>query len=324
MSELKLGTPLNQTVSISSDAISRILAEKSGNAALVYLCLLKDNGTVSYEKIKTLFGWDEGQLSAAVNALRNAGLLDGSPNFSIPPVSAPLPTVPPEREVPEYTANEIVRAVEGNEDFRMLITEAQRRLGKILSSADLTVLFGLYDYIGLPVEVLYLLINHCIEESHRRYGSGRKPTLRQIEKEGYIWARYGIDTEERAAAHIKQLDLRRSDVYKIMGVLQISSRAPSRPEEKYIVTWLEMGFGTDAIELAYDKTVLKCKELNWNYMNSILKSWHEKNLHLLSEITQCNRSPSAKRPSGEPARDISRRKDIDEMKSYLKMLKEQG
>ena len=40
------------------------------------------------------------------------------------------------------------------------------------------------------------------------------------------------------------------------------------------MSWDSMGFDDEAIELAYDKTVVKCKELKWAYMNKILMSWY--------------------------------------------------
>lgn len=327
MPEIKLRVLPIKTVSIPSDAVARLLSEADGNAALLYLALLESTGPLSLETVRKRLRWNSEELASAEKTLKQAGLLEeeigskDSTSTRIPPQSGS--ETPPERELPEYTANDIVRAMESAEEFRLLVGEAQRRLGKVLSNADLSTLFGLYDYLGLPAEVLYLLINYCITESAKRYGNGRRPTMRQIEKEGYAWARRGIDTEERAAEYIKRLELMKSDVNQIMGVLQISGRSPSRPEERYITAWLEMGFGPEAVELAYDKTVLKCKELNWNYINSILKNWHEKNLHHPKDISKGNGFSSGRSASGEAAGAKSKRQDIEQMKQYLKTIKEQ-
>lgn len=64
------------------------------------------------------------------------------------------------------------------------------------------------DYLGLPADVIYLLVCHCAERVARRYGEGRRPTLRQIEKEGYAWARRGIDTQAEAAEYLRRYALR--------------------------------------------------------------------------------------------------------------------
>ena len=44
--------------------------------------------------------------------------------------------------------------------------------------------------------------------------------------------------------------------------------------------------------LAFERTCLKTGGLKWNYMNSILKSWHEKNLHTPQEIAQGDTAPA--------------------------------
>ena len=55
-----------------------------------------------------------------------------------------------------------------------------------------------------------------------------------------------------------------------------------------------MGFGPEAVALAYDKTVLKCHELKWAYCNGILKKWNEAGLHTVEEI-QAGDRPAARR-----------------------------
>ena len=71
---------------------------------------------------------------------------------------------------------------------------------------------------------------------------------------------------------------------RYMQALQLGERPPAPSEEKYILSWQEMGFEPEAVALAYDKTVLKCHELKWAYCNGILKRWHEAGLHTVEEI----------------------------------------
>jgi DNA replication protein DnaD len=61
-----------------------------------------------------------------------------------------------------------------------------------------------------------------------------------------------------------------------------------------------MGFDSEAIYHAYDITVLKTGGLKWGYMNSILKSWHDKNLHTLKEIEREDRPPASATLKGRP------------------------
>ena len=56
-------------------------------------------------------------------------------------------------------------------------------------------------------------------------------------------------------------------------------------DSKYIAAWVDLGFDDETICLAYERTVLKKGSLNWAYMNSILKSWHQKGLHTLQPVS---------------------------------------
>ena len=73
------------------------------------------------------------------------------------------------------------------------------------------------------------------------------------------------------------------------------------------------------IERAYDKTMLKCKELKWPYMNKILCSWHEKGLHTLEAVNAGDRPgrPAVqRRDEGQSARE-----DMARMEKYLEQLR---
>ena len=82
-----------------------------------------------------------------------------------------------------------------------------------------------------------------------------------------------------------------------MKALQLGDRPPRLRRRSTSLAWQEMGFGPEAVALAYDKTVLKCHELKWAYCNGILKKWNEAGLHTVEEI----QAGTARRPAGGPA-----------------------
>jgi hypothetical protein len=49
-----------------------------------------------------------------------------------------------------------------------------------------------------------LLVGWCIEEQERKYGEGKRPSLRIIEKEAYIWAHRELFTLEAAELYLKK------------------------------------------------------------------------------------------------------------------------
>ena len=201
----------------------------------------------------------------------------------VAPAAQELPPEPAE-EKPAYRQSDIADRLEGSAEFRGLTAEVERKLGKKLTAPDVGVLLGLNDYLGLPADVIYLLVCHCAERVQRRYGPGRRPGMKQIEREGYAWARRGIDSQGAAAEYLKNYARRQERVPQYMRVLGLGERAPAASEEKYLTVWQEMGFPPETVALAYDKTVFKCHELKWPYLNGILKRWHEAGRHAPEEV----------------------------------------
>ena len=287
---------------LSGAVAQRLIRSGDGDAALLYLALLRRRGDAEEEALRSDLGWPADRLRRAEGALLSLGLLGGHR-----PAAAELE--PPARERPDYTRDDVAALLERDGRFSALTAEVERKLGKRLTTADLQILTGLYDYLGLPAEVIFLLVSHCAERVAAAYGPGRRPTLRQIEKEGYHWARLGILDLERAGEYLRQYAARQGEIPRLMRLLGLGDRRPSPSEEKYLLSWLEMGFSPEAVELAYDKTVLKCRELKWSYLNGILRRWHEKGLHTLAEIQAGDAAPRRGETGGDG--------DLSWMKEFL-------
>ena len=281
----------DEGVALSGAAVKRLLDRGDGDAALLYLALLRRQGAVPPRSLAGELRWDRGRIEAAENALRELGLV------------APEQTPPaPAEERPVYQRSDVAERLEGSGEFRSLVRAVEEKLGKRLTTADVGVLLGLSDYLGLPADVIFLLVSHCAERVRSRYGEGRRPGMKQIEKEGYAWARMGIDSQEAAAAYLRTYARRQEDLPRYMRALGLGDRAPVPSEERYLLAWQEMGFSPEAVALACDKTVLKCHELKWAYCNGILKRWHEAGLHTVEEIEAGDR-PAAKTAGADRRKD---------------------
>ena len=127
--------------------------------------------------------------------------------------------------------------------------------------------------------------------------------MRQIEREGYAWARRGIDSQRAAAEYLRTYARQQEAIPAYMRALGLGDRLPSPSEEKYLAAWQEMGFGPEAVAIAYDKTVLKCHELKWPYCNGILKRWHQAGLHTAEEIQAGDRPGGKQQPPQRQADD---------------------
>ena len=278
----------------------RLIGRGDGDAALLYLCLLRADRGVTAQELQRRLKWSQLRLHAAETALQELGLIDRPPEQKPPE---------PAQERPVYTADDLTDLLTGDAGFRMLVPQTEEKLGKRLKTADLQILAGLYDDLGLPADVIYLLVCHCVARSEERYGPGRRPTLRQIEKEGYHWAQRGLFDQESASRYLRDWNVRRSAMSRYMQVLGLGDRRPVESEERYITDWMDKGFPPETVALAYDKTVFYKKELNWRYLNGILRRWHENGWHTEEEVRQSD--------SRKPSRR-EEKKDDSRMEKYMK------
>ncbi|MEF9971929.1 MAG: DnaD domain protein, partial [Oscillospiraceae bacterium] len=71
--------------------------------------------------------------------------------------------------------------------------------------------------------------------------------------------------------------------------------------------------------LAYDKTVIKTGGMQWKYMNSILESWHAKNLHTAEEAEAGDSRGSSRNPrfAAQGASPTAARDDSELLKKIL-------
>ena len=278
---------------LSADAVERLVCSGNADAALLYLELQRLSAGVTAQQLMQRLRWSQLRLNAAEKELQCLGLL---------PQTVPGKPLDPPDERPVYTTVDLSEMLQTDYEFKLLVPQTEEKLGKKLKTADLQILAGLYDDLGLPADVIYLLVSHCVVRAERRYGPGRRPTMRQVEKEGYYWARLGLFDQESAAAYLKSCVQRDEQMGAYMQVLGLGGRPPVESEERYIRSWMDKGFDAEAVALAYDKTVLYKKELNWRYLNGILRRWDEQGWHSVEEIRRGDgKKPPADSRSGGPA-----------------------
>lgn len=287
-----------QDLNLGADAVRKLLAAASGDAALLYLYIESGNNPQQAQEALRLSAADFG---CAAATLRQLGLLQEA-RCSV--------TLTGER--PAYTEADVLSALDADTDFRSLYGEVQRLLGKSLNTEELKILLGFVRYLGLPADVITVLVCYCKDRARQR-GSLRNPSLRTIEKEAYAWAERGIETLEDAAAYIRAQNLRASRLGRLMELLQIRGRSLTAAEERYADRWLGMGFDEEALSIAYERTCLNTGALNWAYMNKILTRWHDAGLHTAEQIRSGSR-----RTGGNGRREL----DADEQAAIRKMMQE--
>lgn len=313
-------TDSTQKNSISPQLADRLIAAHDGDVALLYIYRLR-TGCTDLEQTSRELCRTAREIEAAGEKLNR--ILDYSPADSARKAPAhPLPAAPervavpaPAEELPEYRAEDIVRRSREDGEFAAVVSETARVMGRNLSSVDMKTLFGVYDFLGLPADVIMLLVNYVGQQYHERYGGQRRPSARAFEKEAYRWANNEIMTMEQAEEYIRRADERRGVLAQVKDALGIKGRELTKTENDYVTSWLDMGFPVDAIAEAYDRTVTNTGSLRWSYMNKIILSWNEKKLYTLRDIAEKDGKRSARAAHTKPRG--SRPSDFDELDKLI-------
>ena len=260
---------LTESLKLSQSDVRKLLSAASPDGALLYIYLKSGNRVETAENDLHL---NASRLSCAAATLRQLGLFEEDRASHIAP-----------GERPSYSEHDVLEAMDSDGSFRGLYGEVQRLLGRSLNTEELKILLGFVRYLGLPADVISVLVCYCKDRARQR-GSLRNPSLRTIEKEAYAWAERGIDTVEEAAAFIQAQNVRNSRLYRLMNILQIRGRSLTAAEERYAQSWLDMGTDEEMISMAYERTCLNTGGLNWAYMNKILQRWHEQGFHTAEDV----------------------------------------
>lgn len=288
------------TINIPMGDVQKLLGAASGDTALLYI-YLKSGGepAMAADALRL----NEQRFSCAASTLRQLGLWQEERKQFL---------VAGER--PAYTEQDVLQTMHSDLSFRSLYGEVQRRLGRVLTTEELKILLSLTRYLGLPADVICILVSFCQERARQR-GGQRNPSLRTIEKEAYFWAEQGIDTTEAAAAYIQRQNVYHSRLAGLMRLLQIRGRNLTAAEEKYARQWLEMGFSDEVITMAYERTCLNTGGLSWAYMHKILQRWKEAGIRTAADARN-------ERKPGAPVKGGQRQLDADEIAAIQRMLQE--
>lgn len=290
----------------------KLIAAHDGNVALLYIWMCRC-GSFNAERAARELCLTLSEVNSAYEKLCRLELFEGKTT-----VREPLPL--PAEELPQYTSEDIIRRSETDSGFRAVLNEAQRKLGRVLSTSDIKTLFGIYDFLALPPDVIFMLLTYCIDSFKAKYGSGRLPSMRSIEKEAYSWANKEILTLEQAEEYIKNAAERRSKLGEVKSALGITGRQLTATEAKYVNSWLDMGFDCDTLAVAYDRTVTNTGALKWGYMNKIVTSWHEKGLHSIEDVEQNDTRPSAVKPANRHSDKVTN-DELERLRSIYKKVK---
>jgi len=264
-----------------------ILASGSQLKVIVY-AFSRAGGCFSIPEISRATGISEEEAEDALTYWQELGFIlpeEKSAEFadtasvSAPEISSePAVKTPPKREkLPSHnpsrlTYDQILARMDESENVRILLNEAQMRLGRTVGTGDMSSLVLLHDYYGLPVEVILSICEFAAQK-------GKSSNMNYIYKIGADWSSREIDTLERADEELKAIERVNSLWAEFSAAVKLPSSKPTTQQEKYLSQWTaEWGFSVPMLALAFEEMRNNTDKTSFPYMHKVLSAWHTKGI----------------------------------------------
>lgn len=197
-----------------------------------------------------------------------APVKSSEPAVITPPEKKKLPSHNPSR----LTYDQIIARMDESENVRILLNEAQMRLGRTIGTGDMSSLVLLHDYYGLPVEVILSICEFAAQK-------GKSSNMNYIYKIGADWSSREIDTLERADEELKSIERVNSVWAELSAAVRLPASKPTSQQEKYLLQWSsEWGFSVPMLALAFEEMRNNTEKTSFPYMHKVLSAWHTKGI----------------------------------------------
>lgn len=303
MKELKLTkyVQTNATV-LDNEFIDHYMVRANGEYVKVYLLLLRrmnqSSGYLSVSELADLLECTEKDILRALRYWKSEGLLDyldDTPDDPSPKSTAPSPaassglhdvqsgymtssipadSVSDSAALASTTNIQQYRSRKERAEFKELLFVAEQYLGKTLSATDIDQITYFYDTLNMSAELIEYLIEYCVENGHK--------SMHYINKVALSWHEENITTVNLAKT---SSFLYNKNCYCVLNAYGIKGRGPAASEIAYIRKWSEeYGFALEVILEACDRTMNSIHQPSFDYTDSILKRWKDKNVRQLKDI----------------------------------------
>ena len=178
-----------------------------------------------------------------------------------------------ERMKKEYSLDEI-KKFQQNPDISELFFITETYLKHPLSSTDINTILYWYDTLEFSTDLIEYLVEYCISKGHS--------SIRYMDKVAIGWKESNItnvmQAKENAAIHSQVY-------YGVIKALGITGRNLVESEQQFLKKWTdEYHFDLEIIQEACGRTITAIHQPSFEYTDSILSSWFQKNVHTLSDI----------------------------------------
>lgn len=207
-------------------------------------------------------------------------------------VSVSVSEAEPIIEYSRPTQSEIASRISESKEIATLFQMVQAKMGKTIGYDGQATLLLVHDRFGLPVDVIYMLIEYCVSIGKTGFG--------YIESVGQSWGEQEIDSIEKAAEKIESLNKADSFWKKFIVETGIKTPKPTSKQIEYIEHWTkDLGMSMDMIVRAYEQMADNTGKISFAYMNKILEGWNVEGFRKISDVENAkNVKQAAKQKPG--------------------------
>lgn len=180
---------------------------------------------------------------------------------------------------PNYSAQELDIYKSEDQSITKLFYIAEQYLGGLLTPTDQQILFGLYDWLHMSIDLIEYLIEFCVTNAEL---NNKKINLRYIEKVALSWIDEGITSIEQAQSKTCS----DKSYFKILNELGLSSQMLTSVQKEFISKWLHTyNLSLEIILEGCKRAVAQTKNPSLKYVDSILTSWSKNQVTSLQDIS---------------------------------------
>ncbi|MCD8019424.1 MAG: DnaD domain protein [Clostridiales bacterium] len=278
MDKITIKNDLQHTTTIlPNDFIDHYMIKADGEYVKIYLLILRLTNSglpIEVERLADTLELTQKDVIRALKYWEKEGLLELSEKEKAPapkdtPVSFTILQAPAKTN---KSMSELEQSIK-NTNLEQTLYMAETYLGRPLSNSELNTFCYIADSLHFTSELLEYLIEYCV--------SRNKKSVRYMESVAINWFGQGIDSVKKAKEASSQYT---QNVFPVMKAFGFANRNPGPAELDYIKKWNTLGFDTDIIVEACNRTILQTHQASFPYATRILTEWKNAGVHTMADI----------------------------------------
>ncbi len=262
---------------------------------LLYL-YASDDEILSDDRIASITGLNISSVDSAIEYWISKGEIT-----NISSVDSPDTAVQP--TLPKRSTVNLTEYVKTNADFKHLVADVERCLGRTLTHYEKQALALMRDYYKFSDSSISIIIEHCSKREH--FSASYVETVAKSLHDK------GIVTYEQIEHELTSMDEYYSFESEAKRSLGLTAKL-SKKQSEYLASWRELGFSVDMIALAGDMCLNSTNKIAFPYMNKIILNWAEKKLFTVEAVEAENKAAA----EAKGADKIERSFDLGEFDDF--------